>query len=436
MKKLKLLSLLVLLISFLFACSSNSSTTEGSEGSSNGDGPVEIEFWYGLGSVAGETMQAIIEEFNQSQDEVVVKGVQQSDYDETWQKVQAALAAQDAPAVFLGDIDLAHAYGGDDGILEPLDDYMSGDDFNRDDFLQVFLEPAIYEGKVYALPAYGTTQIMYYNKNIYQEAGVDPDEAFASWENLAESSKIIQEKTDAEYGHMIMWGNGNLIDMALSNGGKFLSEDGKTVLINSPEWVEAWEFARKQIHEEKAMGIITGGQGWEYWYKTIDHVMTGKAGSYTGSSGDRGDLDFSFIDAREQPGMNGNEPKPVANGIYLFIPKANDQKIKDAAFKWIAYFTSPEVQAQWSMKIGYIPVRESTNDVAEYKQFVEENPYAAVPYQQALHASPRFIDPTGTKIWDVLSVAADKLELENMPAQEVLDEAQKAAQQVLDEVNQ
>ena len=89
---------------------------------------------------------------------------------------------------------------------------------------------------------------------------------------------------------MIMWGSGNLVDMALSNGSQILSEDGKTVLINSPEWLEAWDFARKQIHEEKTMGLISGGQGWEYWYKTIDQVMNGNAGGYTGSSGDRGDL--------------------------------------------------------------------------------------------------------------------------------------------------
>lgn len=381
-------------------------------------------------------MEAIIEEFNASQDEVVVTGVQQGSYGETWQKVQAALAADQAPAVFLGDVDLAHAYGGEVGILEPFDDYINRVEFNRDDILPVFLEPGIFEDKIYGIPAYGTTQIMYYNTKVFEEAGVDPNEAFASWENLAEASKIIQESTDAEYGHMIMWGSGNLIDMALSNGGQFLSDDGKEVLINSPEWVEAWDFARMQIHEEKKMGIITGGQGWEYWYKTIDYVMTGKAGSYTGSSGDRGDLDFSYIDAREQPGMNGNEAKPVANGIYLFIPKAKEQAEKDAAFQWIEYFTSPEVQARWSMEIGYIPVRESTMEVEEYKQFVEENPYAGIPYEQALHASPRFIDPTGTKIWDVLSVAADKGELENIPAQEALDEAKEEAQKALDEVYQ
>lgn len=438
MKKMKIFAVLVLLVSLLAACANNGSSDsedKKDEGTKTSSEPVEIEFWYGLGSVAGETMESIIADFNASQDEVVLTGIQQANYSETWQKVQAGLAAGNAPAVFIGDAGLAAAYGGEDGILEPLDEYMSSDEFNKDDLLPVFTEPNIIDGKTYGLPAYGTSQIMYFNTKVFEAAGVDPDEAFSSWEKLAEASKTIQEKSDAEFGHMIMWGSGNLVDMALSNGGQILSEDGKTVLINSPEWLEAWDFARKQIHEEKTMGLISGGQGWEYWYKTIDQVMNGNAGGYTGSSGDRGDLDFSYIDAREQPGMNGNEGKPTAGSLNMHVSKASDQAEKDAAFKWMEYFTSPEVQAQWSMKIGYIPVRQSTMEVAEYKKSVEENPYAGIPYKQALHASPSFIDPTGGKISDALSIATDKVELQNVSAGKALDEAAEVAQKALDEAN-
>lgn len=183
------------------------------------------------------------------------------------------------------------------------------------------------------------------------------------------------------------------------------------------------------------MGIISGGQGWEYWYKTIDQVMTGNAGSYTGSSGDRGDLDFSKIDARKQPGLNGHEAKPVAGGLNMAIPKITEQEEKDAAFEWITYFTSAEVQAKWSQTIGYVPVRESTVDVPEYKQFLEENPYANIPFEQSLTASPVFIDPTGGKINDALTIAADKVELENISAKEALDEANQVAQKELDKIN-
>ena len=92
-----------------------------------------------------------------------------------------------------------------------------------------------------------------------------------------------------------MWGADNLTDAALSNGGTIFSEDGKKVTINSEEWIEAWDGFGKWIHDDKTMAIHSGGQGWEYWYKTIDDVIQNKAGGYTGSSGDQADLDFSVV---------------------------------------------------------------------------------------------------------------------------------------------
>ena len=78
---------------------SSAKTDNGNEGT---NGAVEIEFWYGLGGILGETMEETIAEFNASQDEVVVKGVVQSSYDETSKMLQAAVASGEVPACYLG----------------------------------------------------------------------------------------------------------------------------------------------------------------------------------------------------------------------------------------------------------------------------------------------------------------------------------------------
>ena len=75
MKKMKIFAVLVLLVSLLAACANNGSSDsedKKDEGTKTSSEPVEIEFWYGLGSVAGETMESIIAHFNASQDEVVL----------------------------------------------------------------------------------------------------------------------------------------------------------------------------------------------------------------------------------------------------------------------------------------------------------------------------------------------------------------------------
>ncbi|WP_010242718.1 ABC transporter substrate-binding protein [Peptoniphilus rhinitidis] len=434
MKKITKRLLIILCALMLFTGCSNASKTAMKEDDQkeNSGGPTEIEFWYGLGSVAGETMEEIIKEFNESQDKVKVVGVQQADYAETFQKVQAAVAAKKPPAVYIGsNVELRVK----DGMLADLSEYIDDKKTPLDDYLDVFMKPEVIDGKVYGFPAYGTTQVIYYRKDLLDKAGLDPKKVYDTWEDVFKYSKEIQDKKIADYGHLVMYNHENLIDMALSNGGKILSDDGKKVLINSREWIDAWNFVRKQIFDDKTTKIESGGQGWEYWYRTIDDVMNGDAMSYTGSSGDKGDLDFTKISSLPQPGLNGNPGKPVAGAHSLLVPAAATKEQQKAAYEWIAYFTSPEVSAKWSKKIGYIPVRKSAAEVDDYKKFIEENPYANVPYEQAMHASPAFIDPTDGKITDALSIAADKVELQNIDAKEALDEAAKTAQEALDAIN-
>lgn len=418
------------LLMVLAACSS-----EGESSAKTSTGPTTIEFWYGLGSEADQKMKEIIDGFNESQDEVIVKAVPQASYSETYQKLQAAIAAKDAPGLFITEssslVDLASK-----SALAPLNKYASEDSiYDKEDFLDVFIDAAYIGDELYALPAYGTTQVMYFRKDIYEKGGMDPKEVFASWENVAEASKELQAQGVVDYGHLPMWGSGNLIDIALSNGGEIISEDGKEVLIDSDAWVDAWEFIRKQIHEEKTMKVNSGGQGWEYWYKTIDEVLAGNAAGYTGSSGDKGDLDFSVIDSTPQPGLNGNAAAPIVGALFMAVPAINSDEEIAAAYKFMSYFSSSEVNVDWAEHIGYIPVRESAMEVPEYAAFIEENPYAGIPYEQALTGSPDFVDPTGGKIFDAISIAADKVELQNVSVEEALKEAKKVAQEALDELN-
>ena len=402
---------------------------------SSGDGKVEVEFWYGLGSEADTKMKELISDFNNQHDDIEVVAVPQADYDETYEKLQAAIASNTAPGVFIAELnpltDLAKKEA-----IEPLDAYIENDDnYDEDDFLEALLKPGEIDGSLYAIPGYGTTQVMYYRKDIYEDVGINPEEAYSTWENLADASKKLKDSGEVDYGHLPMWKADNLIDLVLSNGGAILNDDETEVLIDSPEWIEAWEFIRKQIHEEETMKVNSGGQGWEYWYKTIDQVMNGSAAGYTGSSGDKGDLDFDVMDSLPQPGLNGNEGKPRVNGLYMAIPEGISDEEKDAAYEWISYFSSSEVNADWSKTIGYVPVRESTTEEEVYADFVEENPYANVPYEQALTANPEFLDPTGGKILDALSIATDKVEIENIPAEEALKKAKEDAQAALDDVN-
>ena len=393
---------------------------------------VKIEFWYGLGGKLGEVVEDYIKRFNESQTEVQVVGVVQPDYDTTASKLQAAIAARKPPALALVGVQQFI----DAGVLQPLDDLIAKNNYPLDDLAPAFTQTGTRDGKLYSIPLYGTTQVMYYRKDIFQELGIDPEEAFKNWQSLAEAARKCTVTEGGEvkrYGWEPMWGSGNLIDAAQSAGAKILSDDGKKVLINDPTWVEVWEGIRTWIHDDKIMRIHYGGEGWAYWYRTIDDVMQGRACGYTGSSGDQGDLDFNIIAAHVQPGWEDHPPAPGAGALQAAIPAGAPPEQQEAAFKFLMFWTQPDMTAEWSVRTGYMPVRLSAVDSPVLQEAAKDRPAILIPPTQLKLASPEFIDPTNGKISDALSKAADKVEIEGMPAAEALNAAAEEAQAALDQ---
>lgn len=398
---------------------------------------VQVEFWYGLGGPTGELMQALIAEFNASQDKYEVIGVTQGSYTETFQNIQAPIAGGNPPALAVLEYGQVNNLALK-GVLENVQPYIDASEaYQPEDVIEAFLEQGRYGDKLYAMPLQGTTQVLYYDKAAFEAAGIDAEEALNTWEGLVEAARKITRKDESGkttyYGWEPMWGYWNLMDIAYANGGKLLSDDGTQVLVNSPEWVEAWDMIRKAIHEEGIMRVHSTGQGWEYWYATIDDVMQGRAAGYTGSAGDQGDLDFSRIAAHIQPGMGGNPGAAVVEATQLVILAGAPAEAKQGAFDFVTFLTNAKNTARWSMSTGYIAVRNSAQEDPDFKAYAEENPQVLVPLKQASEIGiPTILDPTGNAIFDALRIATDLVEVEGVPAQEALDEAWEIAQEALD----
>ncbi len=398
---------------------------------------VQVEFWYGLGGPTGELMQALIAEFNASQDQYEVIGVTQGSYTETFQNIQAPIAGGNPPAVAVLEYGQVNNLA-QKGVLEDVQPYIDANEaYNSDDVIEAFREQGRYGEALFALPLQGTTQVLYYDKDAFAAAGINAETALNTWEGLVDAARKLTRKDDkgntTYYGWEPMWGYWNLMDIAYSNGGKLLSEDGTQVLVNTPEWVEAWDMIRAAIHDEKIMRVHSTGQGWEYWYSTIDDVMQGRAAGYTGSAGDQGDLDFTRIAAHIQPGMGGNPGAAVVEATQLVILSGASKEAKQGAFDFVNFLTNTKNTARWSMQTGYIAVRKSAQDDPDYKAYSEENPQVLVPLKQAAEIGiPTILDPTGNSIFDALRIATDLVEVEGVSAQEALDEACEVAQKALD----
>lgn len=102
------LTLAMLTMVSAVGCGKSESGNTAKGGNESASGPVEIEFWYGLGGTLGETMEEMIVAFNESQDEVVVKGVVQSSYEETSKMLQAAIASWRGSGLLFGQSHRLH----------------------------------------------------------------------------------------------------------------------------------------------------------------------------------------------------------------------------------------------------------------------------------------------------------------------------------------
>jgi multiple sugar transport system substrate-binding protein len=282
--------------------------------------PIEIEFWHALGGTLGDTLISIIGDYNASQSKYVIKPVTVGSYSEIDQKLQAAYAAGSTPALVAGgSADTFYKKG----LVENFEDFMPAD-YDKSDIVGGFMNAATRDGKMVFAPAYGTSQVLYYNAAVLKESGYQK-ENLDSWQSLqAMKDKVVgvsTNKDSIQYVWEPMWGSGNMMDAVSSAGGRFISEDGKTVLINDTAWVEVLDQFRSWIHEDKSMKIYSGGQGWEYWYKTMDDWVYGKALGYTGSPGDYtialeavkkavGEGYKNEFAVAVQPGWKDNPPAP------------------------------------------------------------------------------------------------------------------------------
>ncbi len=396
------------------------------------DEAIVIEFWYGLKGYPNQLMKEMIEDYNHSQSTYEVIGVEQTSHEETFAALKAAIARQKAPSVvLLENQELSFLVS--KGVIDSIDTQS----FELDDFIYSYLSQNTIQDNVYGMPMFGGTQVLYYRKDFLENNNIKPVDLL-TWESLASVSEKLSEKQGDEtivYGWEFMYGVENLIDASISNGGEFLNADGKKIKINSKEWVDAWNYFRRLIHEEKVMYIHYGGEEWNHWYATIDDVKQGRAAGYIGSCGDMGDLDMSIIGTYLLPNWNDKlyEPKGVVN-LQSFCLPMNDATVQEGAIDFIKYMTSVDSGVLWATKTGYLPVRKSVMDQDAFYEAVLANPDYFIPIRQVKMGAKTFIDPTEGHINEQLELAAYKVLIENVDAQIALDEAAKNAQAKMDEL--
>ena len=312
------------------------------------------------------------------------------------------------------------------GYTLPLDDFMERDEdeLQLDDIMPVAWTLGEYEGQHWAYPLAGYANVLNYRKDVLAEAGVEPPK---TQQELLELSQNLTDADKEFYGIALLGAKGSAVAQdymawVQQHGGTILDENGNPAL-NTPENVEILEFFAS-LFEYAPPGAT------DYWWDQRETAFrNGSVAMMEGWSIARAgyeDPEISSIvgkvDVAVAPVTEGMEPKYGFGGWGIGINADSSSEEQEAAWEFIKWLTSPEVQKEWIRNDG-APIRRSTLTdpelVAEYPWF----PLMLESFEKGDgDYRPRI--PEYSIIQDALGTAANGYLVGEMSAQEALDQAQ------------
>ncbi|SDU57892.1 ABC transporter substrate-binding protein [Jiangella alkaliphila] len=359
-------------------------------------GRVNVAMWSAMGGVNGEALAALVEKFNQSQEDVYAEVQFQGAYAESAPKLTAALRAGAVPDVMM----LADTFWGRfliNDALEPLNGYFD-DDFGRDDYVEALYDEGLVGDELYWLSFGRSTPLFYYNKNVFQQAGL-PDRGPDTWSELREWSSAISQLTvngQPLKAHAFTGDDDWQFMAAVWQFGGRLS-DGLDVTIDSGGAVDAARWHQQYIFED-GYGYLAQASGTDFGTGVVATTITstgGLRGIYEAAATAGFEVGTAFL------------PKEVASGVPtggmgFSLLRGAAQERKDAAFQLLKFLGQPENAAEWTLATGYLPIVKASMDVPELAQTLSSDPNFSVAVEQLPEAQGsdaiRSFLPNGTDL--------------------------------------
>ena len=392
--------------------------------------PVKVTMWYAQTGIYSQTLLDIVADFNKLQEgKIEVEAVYTGSYQDTMQKLLAALVAGDVPT--LAQIEQARiGQFVDGGAFQDLNEFIKNDpEFaaTLDDFWPRFIAANTYEQGLLGFPLNCSTPLMYINRDLFRQAGLDPDNPPKTWTEVYAASKQIKTLGPDIYGYR--FGNDDWLLEAYiwQFGGQIISEDGRKMLIYSPETVNAWNFFQKGVREGIFIFGTTGGN-------ELD--LSGRIAMVVRSTGSLGYLKQNAkfdLGATIMP-MQEKQVVPIG-GANVFMFSSRPKAEKEAAWEFLKFLTSTENTAKWSLATGYMTSRISAFESPEIQKIMTDDPRFALTYQQLRDSAVRRpwygpypeVHAMITSAWE--SVMSDPTK----DVDAVLKQLHKDAQRVLDD---
>ncbi|MGQ9489388.1 MAG: sn-glycerol-3-phosphate ABC transporter substrate-binding protein UgpB [Anaerolineae bacterium] len=361
-------------------------------------GRVVVEFWYGLGKPLGDVLESIVMEFNNSQDKYYVDPIYKGGYADTMNAAIAAFRAGKAPHIVqmfeVGTATMMAAKG----AIKPVHELAQETGWNLDPNIYIPAVRGYYSqgDKMISMPLNSSTPMMYYNKDAFRAAGLDPDNPPKTWAEVRAAAKKLVDSGATKCGLTFEWPTWTQLEnfSAIHNvplatkANGMLGMDAELV-FNSP------------LHVRHLQTLIDMQNEGSFKYGGRDSSATvlfpsGECGIIHASSAARARISresnfewgVTFLPYYDDvPGAPINS---IIGGASLWVMNSPGRTTEEykAVAEFFKYISQPEVDARWHQQTGYLPITHGGYEKTKAAGFYEKNPGADLPYKQLTRTQP------------------------------------------------
>ena len=274
----------------------------------------------------------------------------------------------------------------DEDAIVPIDNFIKTSDDKAwlNGFYKAFMLNSQTGGKTWGVPFQRSTVVMYYNKELFKEAGLDPNKPPTNWAELKEAATKLTKK-DAS-GKVTQWGvqipsSGFpywlFQTLTTGNDAVLANDAGNAVKFDDPKVIEALQYwvdlGKAGVHPP---GVVEWGTTPKDFFEKKTAIMFTTTGNLTNVKANaKFDFGVGMIPGNKRKGS------PTGGGNFYIFKKASPAQ-QEAAFKFIKWVTHPERAALWSMETGYVAVSEASYMTDALRKYGRDFPPALVARDQ------------------------------------------------------
>ncbi|MBS5450695.1 MAG: ABC transporter substrate-binding protein [Coriobacteriia bacterium] len=396
---------------------------------------IELKYWYSWTDKIKENNEERVQEFNDTVGKdrgIHVTAEYQGSYDDLNAKLKTAFVANEEPDVCVMVINGTQAFA-DGGMIQPIDDLIAKEDL--DDFWPGLMENcySLDKSTLYGVPYLRSTPVLYYNKTLFEKAGVDASTAPETWDDVVAASDALKGQGVGGYGfYSYIW---VLTALAYCNGGAPFGDDlaATECTFNQQPSVEMVQWLRDGVNDH-GFSFSGGSNGSD----TLDtNAMNQKIGMWCQSTANL----TNYLDLAQQNGFEigvGFIPKNTQNkvptgGCNLVMTGRVDGDRRAAAGEFINFMTSKDAAVKNHLKTGYLLTRQSDKDDDRVKEAYAKTPEYQVAFDQLQYAVGDYMNAGYTEAAKDYTDAVEKAMSGSDDIQKIMDDAKTQADPLLKE---